>query len=137
MTVDYATADGAAAQPADYTAASGTLTFTPGQTSKTISVAVKGDTLDENDEGYVVGLSNPSNATLADATGAGTITDDDPLVSASIGDASVTEGNSGTVNAVFTVVAQRGQRQDDRGRLRDRRRRRDPAGRLHADQRAR
>ena len=103
ITVGYATADGSATQPADYTQTSGTLTFTAGQTTKTILVAVKGDTLDEADEGYTVGLSGPTNATLADATGAGTITDDDGPPQISVDDATVTEGNGGTVTANFTV----------------------------------
>ena len=54
-----------------------TLTFNPGETSKPITVAVKGDTLDENDETFFVQLSNPNGATLADAQGLGTILDDD------------------------------------------------------------
>ena len=54
-----------------------TLTFNPGETSKPITVAVKGDTLDENDETFFVQLSNPNGAMLADAQGLGTILDDD------------------------------------------------------------
>lgn len=77
VTVAYATADGTATAPADYTAVSGTLTFAPGETSKTITVLVKGDTLDEPNETFLVKLSNPTNATLARAQGVGTITDDD------------------------------------------------------------
>src|SRR5262249_9285223 len=48
-------------------------------------------------------LSNPSNAILADNQGIGTINNDDPLPDLSINDVAVTEGNSGTTNAVFTV----------------------------------
>ncbi len=59
VTVDYATEDGTATAPADYIAATGTLTFLPGQTSRTVSVAVRGDLLDEINETYVVNLSNP------------------------------------------------------------------------------
>ena len=104
VTVDYATADGTAKQPGDYTAASGTLTFAPGETSRTVNVPIKQDALDEPDEGYTVTLSAPSNATIADGTGAGTITDDDPAPALSIGDRTVVEGNAGTTTASFTVT---------------------------------
>src|SRR5262249_14659846 len=57
VTVDYATADGSAAAGDDYTAASGTLTFAPGETSKTVTVSVIGDRIDEDDETFVVNLS--------------------------------------------------------------------------------
>ena len=63
--------------PDDYTATSGRLTFAPGETSKTVTVAVIGDLLHEADETFTVDLSNPAGATIADASGAGTITDDD------------------------------------------------------------
>ena len=102
--VTAASADGSATQPADYTATGNVpLSFSPGQTSKTVTVVVKGDTIDENDETFTVGLSGASNASISDNSGTGTITDDDAPPSLSIGDVSVTEGNLGTVNAVFTV----------------------------------
>ena len=104
VSVDFATADGTATAPADYTATNGTLTFTPGQTTKTVTVPVKGDLLDEANETYFVNLTNPSNATISDAQGLGTITDDDPLPALSIDDVTVAEGNSGTVSATFTVT---------------------------------
>ncbi|QEH35011.1 Calx-beta domain protein [Aquisphaera giovannonii] len=103
VTVSYATADGTATAGSDYTAASGTLTFAPGETSKTISVAVLGDATDEADETFAVNLSAPTNATLADASATGTIADDDAAPSISIDGVRVTEGDSGTVDAVFTV----------------------------------
>ena len=77
VAVSYATADGTATAPGDYAAASGTLTFAPGETRKTVVVAVAGDAVDESDEVFFVDLSAPANATLADARGAGTIVDDD------------------------------------------------------------
>ena len=103
VTVDYATSNGTATAPQDYTSASGTLTFDPGVTSRTITVAVLGDVLDEPNETFVVTLSGAVNASIGDGQGLGTITDDDPAPTLSISDASVTEGNAGTVNAVFTV----------------------------------
>ena len=113
VTVNYATANGTATQPADYTTTSGTLTFTPGQGTKTISVPVVGDVLDEIDETFVVNLSGPTNATIADSQGVGTITDDDPAPSLTIDDQSVIEGDAGTANMTFTVTASAVERQDD------------------------
>src|SRR5262249_4357405 len=76
-TVDYATADGHATAGSDYYSTSGTLTFTPGQTTKTVSVQIIGDTLVEPDETFTVNLSSPVHATLATDHGTGTILDDD------------------------------------------------------------
>jgi hypothetical protein len=106
VTVNYATANGTATAPADYTAASGgTLTFNPGITSRTITIPVIGDTVDEPNETFVVNLSGAVNATIADAQGTGTITDNDATPSLRINNVSVTEGNTGTiVNASFTVT---------------------------------
>lgn len=103
VTVHYATADGTAAAGSDYEAASGDLTFAAGQTQKTVTVLVNGDTLNEVDEAFFVDLSSPTNATLARPRAMGTILNDDPLPSLSIGDVSITEGNSGTTAATFTV----------------------------------
>ena len=80
VTVDWTTADGTATADADYTAADGRLTFAPGQTEATIAVVVFNDALDEGDETLAIALSNPTNATIADDTATGTITDDDPSV---------------------------------------------------------
>ena len=77
VTVDFETVDGTAEADSDYTAASGTLTFTVGETTRTISVPTLDDTVPELEEGFTVVLSNPSGAGLEDDTGAGTITDDD------------------------------------------------------------
>jgi uncharacterized protein with beta-barrel porin domain len=81
VTVNYATADGTAIAPTDYVSASGTLTFTPGATTRTIVVTVNGDTTPEADETFVVNLSAPVNATLADAQGTVTVLNDDQPVS--------------------------------------------------------
>ena len=80
VSVNYATSDGAATAPADYTAANGTIRFSPGETSKEIQVAVVGDTIYEQDETFTVALSNPVNATIAGGSATGTIQNDDPLV---------------------------------------------------------
>nr|MCW1957125.1 glycosyl hydrolase family 18 protein [Mycobacterium sp.] len=108
VTVGYATANGTATAGSDYTAASGTLTFAPGVTSQKVNVAVTGDTTVEPTETFTVNLVNATNATLATAPATGTITNDDttPVVtppSISIGNSTVTEGNSGTSTAAFAV----------------------------------
>jgi Ca2+-binding RTX toxin-like protein len=102
VTVNYATADGTATAGNDYVAGSGTLTFAAGETSKTINVAVIGDTLPEANETFSVNLSNASGVSITDSQGIGTILDDEPRIS--LNDVSVTEGNSGTANANFTIT---------------------------------
>lgn len=64
VTVDYATADAQAQAGSDYIATSGTLSFAPGQTRKTVDVAVIGDTLTESDEYFRLNISNPVNASM-------------------------------------------------------------------------
>ena len=73
VTVDYATADGSAEAGDDYTAASGTLSFAAGETSKTISVAIDDDIDNESDETFTVTLSNASGADLGTQAATGTI----------------------------------------------------------------
>ena len=107
VTVDYAAGTGGTAESgADYTApASGTLTFAVGDTSKSITVSVTGDTTDEPDETVVVTLGNASGATIGSGTGTGTITDDDaaPTVTLSLADDSISEnGGSTTVSATLS-----------------------------------
>jgi hypothetical protein len=103
VTVHYATADGTAIAGEDYLAASGTLTFAPGETSKTINISVIGDRIDEFDETFSVALSSPTNANLGYSQAVGTIVDDDPPPSMVINDASIVEGNHGYTLLTFTV----------------------------------
>ena len=77
VSVQYATADGTAKAGSDYTSASGSLTFAPGELTKTISVAVIGDTTVESNEKFVVKLSTALGATILTGTGTGTILNDD------------------------------------------------------------
>ena len=77
VTVQYATADGTAKAGSDYTSASGSLTFAPGELTKTISVAVIGDTTVESNEKFVVKLGTAVGATILTGTGTGTIVNDD------------------------------------------------------------
>jgi hypothetical protein len=77
VAVSYATADGTALASSDYTATSGTLTFQPGETSRTISLFIKGDRKREPDETYSVQLSNAVGATISDGVATVTILNDD------------------------------------------------------------
>ena len=80
--VDFDTQDGTAEDASDYASNSGTLTFASGDATMQITVLVNGDTTPEVDEVFTVQLSNPSNATITDGEGLGTITNDDESVSA-------------------------------------------------------
>jgi len=105
--VDYTTSTGGTATAGqDYTTSSGTLTFNNGETSKTFTVPITNDTLDEANETVNLSLSNATGvgALGSQTTAVLTINDNDPPPSLSINDVSVTEGNSGTVNATFTVT---------------------------------
>lgn len=64
-TVDYATADGTATAGSDYAATSGTLTFAAGETSKTFTVTVFTDRVNERDENFLVNLTGISNAAFS------------------------------------------------------------------------
>jgi probable HAF family extracellular repeat protein len=103
VTVQDATADDTATAGSDYQAASDTLTFAPGQTSKTISISVIGDRIAEANETFYVNLSEPTNATIANGQGVCTILDDEPRISVS--DVSKAEGSKGqTTLFTFTVT---------------------------------
>ena len=78
--VNYRTEDGSAKASEDYGAADGTLTLAAGQTTITILVTVKNDTLEEEDETFTVRLMDPLYAEAADPAATGTIIDDDVSV---------------------------------------------------------
>ena len=78
VTVDYATADGTAAAGQDYTAASGTLAFAPGEREKTVEVAALADRSPERAEMLSFRLSNASGATIADGEAVGLVTNAAP-----------------------------------------------------------
>lgn len=77
VTVRFATANGIALSGSDYIALSGTLSFDPGQTIKTFTVQVRGETMRETNETFFVNLSNPVRAAINDAQGVGTILNND------------------------------------------------------------
>jgi len=97
--VNYGTANGTAAAPGDYGASSGTLTFLPGETSKTITISTVDDGTYETAETFSLNLSGATGgATISTPTGTGTINDNDTMPSLSIANASVTEGGQATVS---------------------------------------
>jgi len=96
ISVDYATHDSTATiAGGDYIAASGTVTIPAGALTAPLTVTVNGDVATEPDEIFLVNLSNPVNATIADGQGRGTIVNDDALPALSIAGVTAIEGNSG------------------------------------------
>ncbi|MDP3295213.1 MAG: polysaccharide lyase family 7 protein [Nevskia sp.] len=102
VSVGFATANGTATAGSDYTARTGTTTFSPGQTSRTQSFTVIGDKRSEPNETFVVNLSKPVGLSIARTQGVATIVNDDQTIpSVSVDDVSVVEGSSSAV-AKFT-----------------------------------
>ncbi|MBV8189150.1 MAG: cellulose binding domain-containing protein, partial [Alphaproteobacteria bacterium] len=106
VSVHFATANGTATAGSDYGAVSGTLTFAAGETSKTITVPVMGETTAKPDETFSVALSAASGATIAHGTATGTIHDTlvPPAGTASINYAITSNWGSG-FNGAMTVSA--------------------------------
>jgi hypothetical protein len=105
VTVQYATADGTAKALSDYTATSGTLTFNPGEMSKTISVPIIDDTTPEGSETFTLAITNPTGgAVLGNITSATFSIQDNEQPTLTINDVAVVEGNAGMTNATFTVT---------------------------------
>jgi len=107
VVVNFQTENGTATAGSDYAALNSFVTIPAGQTTSTILIQVTGDSIDEPDETFSVRIVSASNATVpANTVADGTINDDEPTVipALSINDVSVTEGNTGKVNAVFTIT---------------------------------
>jgi chitinase len=105
VSVGYTTVNGTARSALDYGATSGTLTFTPtGPLSQTVTVPVLGDILDEPDETFILRLRQANGVSIVSGDASATIPDDDAPPTVTIGDATVTEGNTGTRNASLTVT---------------------------------
>jgi glucose/arabinose dehydrogenase len=79
VSASYSTANGTATSGSDYVATAGTVTFPSGSTSQPVVVNVNGDTTVEGNETFLVNLSSPTNATLTDGQGVGTINNDDSV----------------------------------------------------------
>ena len=104
VSVNYATADGTALAVSDYTAASGTASFAAGATTTEVTVLVAGDAVHEADETFVISLSEPVNATIADGNATATVVNDDATPSIAVSGASVIEGDAGTTIAKFVLT---------------------------------
>ncbi|MFL5938528.1 MAG: Calx-beta domain-containing protein, partial [Gaiellaceae bacterium] len=105
VTATWNTADGTATVASgDYAAASGVLTFGVGQTSQTVTVMVKGDTLFELNEMFTVVLSSPSGATIATGTGTGTIVNDDAKPTIALTGTTLSGAEQGQAPIVFTIT---------------------------------
>ncbi|MFO0121190.1 MAG: Ig-like domain-containing protein, partial [Inhella sp.] len=101
VTVNYGTANGTATAGSDYSARSGALTFAPGTTTQTVTVALTDDNLAEGSETFRLVLTSPTNATIAQGTGTATVLDNDGAPSiASVSSPSATEG----ADLVFDVA---------------------------------
>ena len=110
VTVQYVTADGSARTSSDYTRTTGLLTFAAGETSKTITIPVTGDTLTETDETFSLRFSAPVNATIGTSVAVVTILNDDAAALAppvTVSNVSIREGNTGRPAMIFTLALAR------------------------------
>ena len=105
VSVSYTTNDGTAVAGNDYTFDNGTLTFTPGETSKSVSIPITADTIDEENETFSLDLSSPTNAVLGTASGTVTISDDDSAPTISISDNATSNEASGATPLTVTLSA--------------------------------
>jgi len=104
VTAQYVTTPVAALPPGDFVTESGTIAIPAGSSTATITIDVNGDLTDEPDESFFVNLYDPTNATIANDFGVGTIEDDDSSTpTLTVADVDVIEGNAGTALAIFTL----------------------------------
>jgi hypothetical protein len=104
VVVTFSTQDGSAVATEDYIAQTETaLFFAPGETSNIVTITINGDSAYEIDETFFVTLSNPQQATIADANGMCTILNDDPFL-ALIPDVTIDEGEAFTFTAQAGIV---------------------------------
>ncbi|MET0751826.1 MAG: Calx-beta domain-containing protein [Pyrinomonadaceae bacterium] len=100
VTVHYATSNDTAIAGQDYDAASGTLTFNPGETFKDIPINILDDNQQESTEQFFIDLDTPANATIADGHGIGTIPNDDAANTVNV---SLPTNLTALTNTVLTV----------------------------------
>lgn len=105
-TVNYNTVDSGALAGSDYVASSGTLTFAPGAAAMTVTILVKGDLIDEYDQGFAVNLSAASGGVIIDGQGFGQILDNDPtpMITITSKVSRKEGGNNQTTSFVFVVT---------------------------------
>lgn len=103
VTVNYATANANAQAGSDFAAVSGTLTFAPGETTKTVLVPTLDDAVFEGDETFTVNLSDPVGAAIADGQGVATIHDNDPAPTI-LGVTSTTANGTYGVGATINIT---------------------------------
>lgn len=104
VTVSYSTADGTATQGADYVSKTASVVFQPGETSKTASIEILGDTIDEFSETVKVNLSNVDVGTIVRAQGTATILNNDPPPTISVMDNNVIEGDGAGNTVAFLIT---------------------------------
>jgi hypothetical protein len=104
VTVNYSTADGTAIAGEDYVSQSGQLTFAPGVTQQWINVELIGNTVIESHETFTVQLTDATGAPITDATGVGTILNDEVSLAIAATSANKAEGQSGSTEFTFTVT---------------------------------
>ena len=100
ISVDFMSANGSATAPSDYQSTTGTVTFSPGQVTRTIFVTINGDTGFEPDETFTMTISNPVNGSITRAQGTATIQNDDAPVL-------LTEGNTSRAIGLDSVTQTR------------------------------
>ena len=105
ITATWATSDFTAKSPTNYLAASGTVTFAPGQTTATVPVTLIDDNSRQSSKTFTIALTATVNASVWLRTAAITVLDSDPPPTVSISDVTMNEGSGfyPTTNAVFTV----------------------------------
>jgi hypothetical protein len=110
VSVMYTTSDGTAAAGEDFAATSGKLTFTAGQTTRILPVAILDDSRDEPSQAFTVTLSAPTNGTLGQAAHTRTIVDNDPVpgVQFTTSSSSVLEGGTAAIIARLSSPSERG-----------------------------
>lgn len=87
----------------DFSPVMGRVTFAPGETEASISIALRNDQIDEHDELFAIALSNPSNVELEDRVLLVPIPDDDAAPGISVSSPRITEGHRGTKDLAFTI----------------------------------
>jgi large repetitive protein len=100
--VGYSTADGTATAPADYTPSSGIVELAPGETKKSITVTIQGDTLGEPNETLFVNLGAADGARVGDEQGLGTIGDASAPPTLTVSDTTAQEGEAATLVVTLT-----------------------------------